>query len=274
MSTETICKWNKFFTYICCQDYEKNYQQIGGLNEIVEIDESMFGKLKYGRGDPTVRRRTWVFGGVDRRTGRAYLRVCPQNKRTKKALWPIILAHTIPGTTIYSDGWRAYRKLPTLGFQHKWVDHTAGYVHPDDYTMHTNKIEGLWQKVKKWLPQGGPYDLEKNLKLFLWFQNQKEEGKEPFWSLVKLVSENNYINVMNTALENTVENEEGHTYDDEEDATLQDEAHEHEDEEDDDSGSETEDDEESTLLYSCPFCMHVYKEKTEVTAHLPECRGK
>ena len=79
---------------------------------------------------------------------------------------------------------------------------------------------------------------------------------------------------MKTALENPVENEEGHTYDDEEDTTLQDEAHANENEEDDDSGSETEDEEESTLLYSCPFCMHVYEEKTEVTAHLPECRGK
>ena len=274
MSTETVCKWNKYFTYICCKDYEQNYEQIGGVNEIVEIDESMFGKLKYGRGDPTVRRRTWVFGGVDRRTGRSYLRVCPQNKRTKKALWPIILAHTTPGTMIYSDGWRAYRKLPTLGFQHKWVDHTAGYVHPDDYTVNTNKIEGLWQKVKQWLPQSGPYDLEKNLKLFLWFESQKHQGKNPFWSLVKLVSENNSTDILKTAVENTIENEEGHTYDNEEDTTLQDEAHTNEEEEDDDSGSETEDEEESTLLYSCPFCMHAYKEKAEVVAHMPECRGK
>ena len=159
MSTETICKWNKFFTYICCQDYEKNYQQIGGVNEIVEIDESMFGKLKYGRGDPSFRRRTWVFGGVDRRTGRSYLRVCPQNKEDKENS---VADHSGPnnsGTTIYSNGWRAYRKLPTFSFQHKWVDHTAGYVHPDDYTVNTNNIEGLWQKVKQWLPQGGPDDL-------------------------------------------------------------------------------------------------------------------
>ncbi len=101
MSFETISKWNKYFTFICCQDYKAKFNKIGETGEIVEIDESMFGKMKYGRGDGRKRRKTWVFGGVDRSLGRAFLSVCPNNKRTKKALWPIIQANISLGTTIY-----------------------------------------------------------------------------------------------------------------------------------------------------------------------------
>jgi transposase-like protein len=79
------------------------------------MDESMFGKLKYGRGDGR-KRRAWVFGMVCRVTGRVVLWVCPMGKdgkfkRTKAALWPIIQANVLPGTTLYTDGFRGYRKL-------------------------------------------------------------------------------------------------------------------------------------------------------------------
>ena len=84
--------------------------KIGGQEDVVEIEDTLCGKLKFGRGDPTKRRRTWVFGGVSRATGQAFAVICPNNKRTKAALYPIIKANIAPQSTIYSDGWRAYRK--------------------------------------------------------------------------------------------------------------------------------------------------------------------
>ena len=265
MSYSTISKWFKYFTYICCQDYDKTNYKIGGDKEIVEIDESLFGKPKYSRGDFSKRRRTWVFGGIDRRTRRAFVRICPKNKRTKKALWPIIQANVLPQTTIFSDGWRAYRKLPTLGYKHAWVDHSKNFVDPQNPTLHTNSVEGLWGVIKKWLPKSGAYNLANNLKLFLWFEDQKLRNKDPFWSLVELVSKYNSVDILQRA--NQVEDDtEGHPDDEE----FDEEEEEEDEEEESDSEAEIED-EHDTLLFSCPFCMSCYEEKVEMEEHVDIC---
>ena len=266
MSFSTISKWFKYFTYICCKDYDENNHKIGGENEIIEVDESLFGKPKYSKGDFSKRRRRWVFGGVDRRTRRAFVRICPKNKRTKKALWPMIQAYIQPKTTIFSDGWRAYRKLPTLGFKHAWVDHSKNFVDPENPTLHTNNIEGLWGVIKKWLPKSGPYNLANNLKLFLWFEDQKLLNKDPFWSLVSLVAKYNCVEILQKA--NEVEDDmEGQEYDDEDD---EDDDEEEEEEEESDSDSEIEEEHE-TLLFSCPFCMGIFEEKVEMEHHVDSC---
>ena len=156
-----------------------------------KLNEAMCGKNKYGKGDKSRRRGQWIFGGVSRLTGRCFMRICPENKRTKKALWPIVQAHVVPGTPLITDGWRAYRRLPELGYPHRWVNHDLYYVHPDDPTLHTNGIEGLWGKFKRCLPQSGRYNLEEYMWLFLWIEEKKKEGVDPFWALVELVAKDN-----------------------------------------------------------------------------------
>ena len=39
----------------------------------------------------------------------------PEGKRTKAALEPVISKHVVPGTTILTDGWSAYKDLEKLG---------------------------------------------------------------------------------------------------------------------------------------------------------------
>ena len=41
LSPNSIAKWNKYFRYICKNDYFKNRKLIGGEDCIVEIDETM-----------------------------------------------------------------------------------------------------------------------------------------------------------------------------------------------------------------------------------------
>ena len=173
VSSQTINKWFSFFRHLCVQDAKKNVAKIGGPGHIVEMDEFLCGKLKYGKGDGRKRRRQWNFGGLDRTAGLCFMRICPDNKRTKKALWPIIQAHVNPETTLHTDGWRAYRRLPTIGYHHRWIDHTKHYVDPNDPTLHTNGVEGLWGTFKRWRPQQGPYNLEEYMWLYVWEQKKR-----------------------------------------------------------------------------------------------------
>jgi transposase-like protein len=82
-------------------------EKIGGPNKTVETDESKFGKRKYGRGHPV--KRQWVFGGVDRESGRTFL--VPVPDRTADTLMAVIDAWIEPGTTVISDCWGAYRMV-------------------------------------------------------------------------------------------------------------------------------------------------------------------
>ena len=53
MSSKTVTKFFNYFSHIICKDYLKTRVKIGGPEDVVEIDETLCGKLKFGRGDPT-----------------------------------------------------------------------------------------------------------------------------------------------------------------------------------------------------------------------------
>ena len=46
LSGASIAKWNKYFRYLCKEDYLKNKKQVGGKDCIVEIDETMCQSCK------------------------------------------------------------------------------------------------------------------------------------------------------------------------------------------------------------------------------------
>ena len=79
-----------------------------------------------------------MFGLVQRDTGDFRLEICPGNKRDSRTLLALIEKHVEPGTTIFTDCWRAYNGLTELGFPHYTVNHTAlcgsrhRYAHSDD----------------------------------------------------------------------------------------------------------------------------------------------
>ena len=281
ISSQTINKWFAYFRHLCVEDAKKNQMKIGAIGFIVEIDETMCGKLKFGLGDGTDRRRAWIFGGICRETGRCFMRLCPKNKRTKKALWPILQAHLEPGTTIYSDGWRAYRKLPTIGFKHRWVNHSrkggCPYVDPDDRTLHTNGIEGMWGKFKRWLPQGGRYNLEQYMWLYQWVEEKKVNGTDPFWALVELVAADNNVETLEM-LKNTAENAddtEAMPYNEEGEAEMQREADDKDsDAEDSDAEDSDEEDHEIFYFYDCVFCKEIFCQKEDLLTHINLCTSK
>ena len=147
------------------------------------------------------------------------------------------------------------------------MDHSKYYVHPDDPSLHTNGIEGKWGEIKRWLPQGGRYNLEQYLNLYNWFEDQKVERKDPFWSLIALIVAHNTTDDLRRSQE-VVPDMEGHEHEDGEE-----EVGDENDNQMDTSDSETDDDEED-MVFSCPWCLRYYETREEVADHLPVCDQK
>ncbi|KAE8741233.1 hypothetical protein FOCC_FOCC013219 [Frankliniella occidentalis] len=123
------------------------FEPLGGPGKIVEIDESLVGKRKYNRGKKKVSQQ-WVFGGVEQGSNKCFLYTV--KKRDTATLVPLIKKNILPGTTIYSDCWKAYSSLNKKGYHHLTVNHSVTFK---DGEVCTNTIEGMWQHVKRIFPK-------------------------------------------------------------------------------------------------------------------------
>ncbi|GFU38847.1 mitotic-spindle organizing protein 2A [Trichonephila clavipes] len=119
-------------------------EPLGGEGKIVEIDESMFGKMKYGKGKPM--NGQWVFGGVERNSNKCIFRVVPS--RMKEELLSVIKEWVVPGSVIISDCWKAYNCLSHEGYQHLRFNHSLTFKDPET-GAHTNSIEGTLSAIKR-----------------------------------------------------------------------------------------------------------------------------
>jgi transposase-like protein len=118
-------------------------EKIGGPNRTFEIDERKFGRRKYHQGHPV--RGQWVFGGVERESGRTF-RV-PVPDRTADTLVNLIRAWVEPVTTIISDCWAAYRQIDCHGYTPRNVNYSVSFVNPATGD-HTNTIEACGVQVR------------------------------------------------------------------------------------------------------------------------------
>nr|KAG5698923.1 hypothetical protein BaRGS_024844 [Batillaria attramentaria] len=154
VSTRTVVDWMNFIREVCEEDLRLHPQQVGGLDEqtglpvIVEIDESKYFHRKYHRGQ--WREGHWVFGGIERESGRCFMVEVPD--RTRATLEPIVLQYVLPGSHIISDGWRAYGNLAQVGggiYLHDVIVHDQHFVDPNNRNIHTNNIENTWMRAKR-----------------------------------------------------------------------------------------------------------------------------
>lgn len=110
-----------------------------------EVDESYFGarrvRGKRGRGAAG---KTPVFG-ILKRGGKVYVNIV--KNCSKGQLMPIIQGKVLEGSTVYSDGWRAYDGLLLNGYDHYRVFHSD-----DEFARgksHVNGIEAFWSFAKR-----------------------------------------------------------------------------------------------------------------------------
>ena len=60
-------------------------------------------------------------------------------------------------------------------YKHKFVNHSKGFVHPEDRTIHTNGIENKWSILRKNIKRNvGELSIESYIKSFLWFYHTNE----------------------------------------------------------------------------------------------------
>ena len=111
----------------------------------IECDESYFGakrvRGKRGRGAAG---KTPVFG-VLKRDGNVYVEIV-QNC-SKQSLMPIIQGKILEGSTVYTDGWKAYDGLILNGYDHFRIFHSN-----DEFARgknHVNGIESFWSFAKR-----------------------------------------------------------------------------------------------------------------------------
>lgn len=82
----------------------------------VEVDESMFTHGRFLIDEMQIRnasktdRQIWVFGMVERSTSSAKAFIV--HNRTTSTLWPLIRDNVQVGSTIHSDGYRSYKRMP------------------------------------------------------------------------------------------------------------------------------------------------------------------
>ncbi|CAF3700217.1 unnamed protein product [Rotaria socialis] len=169
VSQPTVVDWLNFLREVC-QEAFNDATQMGGVGKIVQIDESLFrGKRKYNRGrlllgnlnnnnnnnfnvnvqnSSSSSDRPWVFGIAEPTEEGHEVRFFHVARRDAATLIPIIWKHVYPGTTIWSDQWKAYSRLQTgYGYDHETVNHSQNFIDPRT-GCHTQLIECLWSHVK------------------------------------------------------------------------------------------------------------------------------
>jgi transposase-like protein len=95
---------------------------------------------------------TWIFGGVERDSSRSFFE--PVADRSDETLLEVIHRRIRPLKIIHSDMWKGYTNLGKVGYYHCTVNHTINFVDPDTLT-HTQKIEGEWSVMKRFLRSRG-----------------------------------------------------------------------------------------------------------------------
>ena len=144
ISRPTINKYYDYFRKIIFLFIEKDIEK--PENGVFELDESYFGarrvRGKRGRGAAG---KTPVFGIKKRDENRVFITVV--ENCSKEQLMPIIQGKILEGSTINTDGWKAYDGLILNGYDHYRVFHSHNEFARGK--CHVNGIEAFWSYAKR-----------------------------------------------------------------------------------------------------------------------------
>lgn len=109
----------------------------------IEIDETYYGGKQKGQRGRGAKNKIPVLG-FKKRGGGVKSILIPNVK--KPTLGAAITQHVQEGSTIYTDGFRSYDDVRTLGYEHLPHDHSITFIQSP--VVHTQGIEGHWGNTK------------------------------------------------------------------------------------------------------------------------------
>ena len=177
ISRNTLTAWQQKFTLIAVKEFDRKNFVLGGRNSVVEVDESLFIKVKHHKGKDLVRPQVWVFGLYERDSKRILFIVVP--KRDASTLLNLIYQHVAPNSVIFSDCWASYARIRRLdkNYSHATVNHDLHFVDPKT-GVHTNGVESNWCVAKSPIKQMRGISrnyLQSYLDEFCWRRLHKDE---------------------------------------------------------------------------------------------------
>jgi IS1 family transposase len=124
--------------------------RLGGVNKVVQIDESVVYRAKYNRGHALFAKSKWIVGMYDVQTKHAS--VFFVENRNAQTLEELIKKYVLPGSTIHTDEWKGYSNIENIDvvppYKHETVNHSKNFVDPVT-GVHTQNIEAYWCSVKR-----------------------------------------------------------------------------------------------------------------------------
>ena len=166
----------------------------------VEMDETYYGgvrKWQHGRPGRGDKKKSPIVAIVQRQ-GKVVARAVPDV--SGKRLRRMINKHVVPGTTIYTDEYFAYHKIPEMRdkhgnaahYKHFTVKHSAKEYVRDGH-IHTNSVEGFWSLIKRGI--GGVYHSvsQRHLQIYLdeysFRCNRRHDGNLQFKAILRCASQ-------------------------------------------------------------------------------------
>lgn len=198
ISENSIGQHYNFIREVCSWKLCQNPIRLGGLDQIVQIDESLFAKAKNNVGHALQRPQCWVFGIYDIQLKIGYMHIVYQ--RDHDTLLDIIRRVILPGSIIYSDQWAAYNYILNddpeyfphpQPYRHATVNHSHHFVDPLT-GVHTNHVEAMWSRCKKQFKQmNGTTDdsIPSYIDEFMWRQRYAPSVSVAFENILLHISQ-------------------------------------------------------------------------------------
>lgn len=127
------------------------------------------------------------------RGGQLVIKMLPDVRQ--QTIEPILTDTISSGTTVMTDEYDIYHRLPEWGYRHQTVCHSQGeYARDEDgdgfCEIHVNTIEGVWSLLRSWLrPHRGIS--QERLPIYLGFfefiHNVRKRGKSLLGALLTLL---------------------------------------------------------------------------------------